>query len=413
MPEPIRSGPRPDVSDGARFVRPSLEQIPAGDPVAAARGRGRLARAQRGPERAVPVRPRCDRGGGARASTATRAVAPHELVAALAARHEVPAAQVLVAAGADAVIGYVCQAVLEPGDEVVVPWPSFPSFVRDPQKRDAVPVTVPARRGLDRPRCDQGGGHAAHPAALRRDAEQPDRAGDLRATTLIAFVARPPRARPARDRRGLLRLPRPRRPARRDRRPRADRRRRARAADVLEALRPGGAAGRLRRRAGGRRLRDAEGSARLRRRDARARWPHWRASATTTRSRSGAPRTALRSRRSSRCSATGVSSRSPTASTNFVLVDVGSRRRRARGGAASRRGVRCSPACRSEPRPRCGSVQARRPISRFSTPHSATPGSGRVNALCKRRGPRPGPSVSWPDGRTAPVFVCGRHSREA
>jgi histidinol-phosphate aminotransferase len=51
--------------------------------------------------------------------------------------------QVLVAAGADAVIGYVCQAVLEPGDEVVVPWPSFPSFVRDAQKRDAVPVTVP------------------------------------------------------------------------------------------------------------------------------------------------------------------------------------------------------------------------------------------------------------------------------
>ena len=48
-----------------------------------------------------------------------------------------------VAAGADALIGYVCQAVLEPGDEVVVPWPSFPSFVRDAQKRDAVPVLVP------------------------------------------------------------------------------------------------------------------------------------------------------------------------------------------------------------------------------------------------------------------------------
>ena len=70
-----------------------------------------------------------------------------ELTAALAARHGVPAAQVVVAAGADALIGYVCQAVLQPGDEVVVPWPSFPSFVRDPQKRDAIPVTVPLVNG--------------------------------------------------------------------------------------------------------------------------------------------------------------------------------------------------------------------------------------------------------------------------
>jgi histidinol-phosphate aminotransferase len=37
----------------------------------------------------------------------------------------------------------VCQAVLDPGDEAIVPWPSFPSFVRDAQKRDARPVLVP------------------------------------------------------------------------------------------------------------------------------------------------------------------------------------------------------------------------------------------------------------------------------
>jgi histidinol-phosphate aminotransferase len=55
--------------------------------------------------------------------------------------------EVFVAAGADAVIGYVTQAGLEPGDEVVVPWPSFPSFVRDTQKRGAVPVTVPLVAG--------------------------------------------------------------------------------------------------------------------------------------------------------------------------------------------------------------------------------------------------------------------------
>ena len=81
---------------------------------------------------------------------------------ALAARHGVPPAQVLVAAGADALIGYVCQAVLEPGDEVVVPWPSFPSFVRDAQKRDADPgrssrswtatSTSPPSRRRSRPR---------------------------------------------------------------------------------------------------------------------------------------------------------------------------------------------------------------------------------------------------------------------
>ena len=71
----------------------------------------------------------------------------HDLVVALAERHGVPPSQVIVAAGADAVIGYVCQAVLDPGDEVVVSWPSFPSFVRDPQKRDAVVVTVPLLDG--------------------------------------------------------------------------------------------------------------------------------------------------------------------------------------------------------------------------------------------------------------------------
>ena len=81
-------------------------------------------------------------------------------------------------------IGYVCQAVLEPGDEVVVPWPSFPSFVRDAQKRDAVPVTGAAgRRRPARPRGGASGGHATDTAALRRDPEQPDRASGSGATS--------------------------------------------------------------------------------------------------------------------------------------------------------------------------------------------------------------------------------------
>ena len=130
------------MSDGARFVRPSLDQLPAGDPAAPfARGvallglneglDGPFPSALAAIERVVAVLNRYPNRGS------------HELVEALAARHAVAPEQVLVAAGADAVIGYVCQAVLELGDEVVVPWPSFPSFVRDAQKRDAVPLTVP------------------------------------------------------------------------------------------------------------------------------------------------------------------------------------------------------------------------------------------------------------------------------
>jgi histidinol-phosphate aminotransferase len=64
---------------------------------------------------------------------------------ALAQRHGVRFEEITVCAGADAVIGYVCQATLEPGDEVVTGWPSFVSFVLDPLKLGGVPVRVPLR----------------------------------------------------------------------------------------------------------------------------------------------------------------------------------------------------------------------------------------------------------------------------
>jgi len=67
------------------------------------------------------------------------------LTNALAERHGVLPEQITVAAGADAVIGYVAYATLEPGDEVVTGWPSFPSYVLDPLKLGAVPVRVPLR----------------------------------------------------------------------------------------------------------------------------------------------------------------------------------------------------------------------------------------------------------------------------
>ena len=69
----------------------------------------------------------------------------YRLRIALAERHDVRFEEVTVCAGADAVIGYVCQATLDPGDEVVTGWPSFISYVLDPLKLGAVPVRVPLR----------------------------------------------------------------------------------------------------------------------------------------------------------------------------------------------------------------------------------------------------------------------------
>jgi histidinol-phosphate aminotransferase len=64
---------------------------------------------------------------------------------ALAERHGVRPEEITVAAGADAVIGYLSYAVLNPGDEIVTGWPSFPSYVLDALKLGAVPVRVPLR----------------------------------------------------------------------------------------------------------------------------------------------------------------------------------------------------------------------------------------------------------------------------
>ncbi len=64
---------------------------------------------------------------------------------ALAERHAVGPEQIVTAAGADAVIGHLCVAALDPGDEVVTGWPSFISYVLDALKLGAVPQRVPLR----------------------------------------------------------------------------------------------------------------------------------------------------------------------------------------------------------------------------------------------------------------------------
>ena len=65
------------------------------------------------------------------------------LVQALAEKHGVEPSSVAVAAGADAIIAYLCLATLDPGDEVVFGWPSFASYPLATMKMGATPVRVP------------------------------------------------------------------------------------------------------------------------------------------------------------------------------------------------------------------------------------------------------------------------------
>jgi len=67
------------------------------------------------------------------------------LHAALAERHGVAQEQICVGAGADGCIDMLSQATLDPGDEVVCGWPSFPSYVIYAAKLGAVARTVPLR----------------------------------------------------------------------------------------------------------------------------------------------------------------------------------------------------------------------------------------------------------------------------
>jgi histidinol-phosphate aminotransferase len=63
----------------------------------------------------------------------------------LADRHGVDAEMVCAGAGADGCLDLLSQAVLDPGDEVVCCWPSFPSYLIYAHKQGATPVTVPLR----------------------------------------------------------------------------------------------------------------------------------------------------------------------------------------------------------------------------------------------------------------------------
>jgi histidinol-phosphate aminotransferase len=67
------------------------------------------------------------------------------LRSALADLHGVGFDEVVVGSGADGVIDLLSQATLDPGDEIVCGWPSFPSYVLDAAKLGAAAKPVPLR----------------------------------------------------------------------------------------------------------------------------------------------------------------------------------------------------------------------------------------------------------------------------
>ena len=71
----------------------------------------------------------------------------YRLRQALAERHGVRFEEVALGAGADGVVDSLAQISLDPGDQVVLGWPSFPSYVITARKLGAEPVLVPLRDG--------------------------------------------------------------------------------------------------------------------------------------------------------------------------------------------------------------------------------------------------------------------------
>jgi histidinol-phosphate aminotransferase len=71
----------------------------------------------------------------------------YRLRAALAERHDVRLEEIALGAGADGIVDCLAQVSLDPGDEIICGWPSFPSYVITASKLGAVPVMVPLRDG--------------------------------------------------------------------------------------------------------------------------------------------------------------------------------------------------------------------------------------------------------------------------
>ena len=129
----------------------------------------------------------------------------YRLRAALAERHDVRFEEVAPGAGSDGIVDYLSQLALDPGDEIVCGWPSFPSYVIDALKLGAVPDQGAAAGAPLRPRGDARGGRAADEDRLRLPSEQPDR-DDEHASRARRLLRRGSRARADGPRPGLLRV---------------------------------------------------------------------------------------------------------------------------------------------------------------------------------------------------------------
>ena len=94
--------------------------------------------------------------------------------------------------------------MLDPGDEIVCGWPSFPSYVIDAQKLGAEPRLVPLRDHRYDLDAMLGGGRAAHEDRLRLPPEQPDGHDEHRAELDAYFAPCPSTC--CRGRPGVLRV---------------------------------------------------------------------------------------------------------------------------------------------------------------------------------------------------------------
>ena len=206
---------------------------------------------------------------------------------ALAERHGVSFDEVIVGAGADGIIDLLAQATLDPGDDVVCGWPSFPSYVLTALKLGAEPRRVPLRDhtfDLDGllaaigPRTKLV--YVCHPNNPTGTANGRDE--------LLSFLDRlPEHVLCVLDQAYFEYIDDPDYVGRPRPLPRGAPHRGA--ADVLEDLRPRRPARRLGGGARGCRHGDEQGAPRVRRRARPRRRRRWRASTTPTSSRGGVP----------------------------------------------------------------------------------------------------------------------------
>jgi histidinol-phosphate aminotransferase len=68
-----------------------------------------------------------------------------DLTAAIATRHSISPENIVVTHGADPLIGYLCQAFMPPGTQVVIATPSFVTYRQDVIRHGGLPIEVPVR----------------------------------------------------------------------------------------------------------------------------------------------------------------------------------------------------------------------------------------------------------------------------